>query len=80
MHRFFLFGCHFGAVGGWGMILRLGPAQLGLWEDPSGIAAIPGLGALAFLKQYTNKHHLAGSICCLSLTKGDPQQIVIKNS
>ena len=29
----FLFGCRFGAVAGWGMILRLGPARLGLWED-----------------------------------------------
>ena len=33
MPGFFQFGCRFGAVAGWGMILRLGPARLGLWED-----------------------------------------------
>ena len=33
MRGFFSFGSRCGAVAGWGMILRLGPARLGLWED-----------------------------------------------
>ena len=56
MHGFFSFGCRFGAVAGWGMILGLGPNRLGFWEDVwmGGPSRDRGLGVLAFLKQYTN--------------------------
>ena len=57
---FFSFGCRFGAVAGWGTILGLGPAGLGLWEDVwvGGLARGRSNSRACcvgfFMKQYTN--------------------------